>query len=127
MNVCLLHPSSARTRHQVKQVGGRFKTPQEKAFTCHPSNRALGHLGTWRCRYYKLIRIQEKTGQVQKRDAWKQQPETYSDCPQAAHFPGWSTHRGALPHACPFPFWATFPGQLTSLIITPMQLLVDEV
>lgn len=76
----------------MKWAGGRFKNPQEKLFTRNPRSWAVGHLGTQHCRYCKLICIQEKTGRGQKRDTWKQQPKTYSDCPQAADLPGWSIY-----------------------------------
>lgn len=84
---------------------------------------ATGHLGTGTVSEY----MPEKRQDGLRKDSWKQQPKSYSGCPQAVDLPGWSRDRVASPHACPAHSQALFSGQLTSLIMTPMQFLADEV
>lgn len=113
-------------RHQVKRAGGRFKTPRRS-----PSHAAAGavqwdtsaHNTGGTAKQYASKKRQDEL----RRDTWKQQQKTYSDRAQAADLPGWSIHRDTSPHTSPVPFWAMLSGQLTSFIITTMQLLVDEV
>lgn len=107
----------------------RMKTPGERSGKqeqpCTGAG-AMGHLSTGAAGTESEY-MPKKRQDGLRRDSWKQRPKSYSGCPQAADFPGWSTRRVASPHACPAHSWALFSGQLTSLIMIPMKLLADEV